>query len=99
MTNDRVLFRGMRVVADWPERLELAQLETTCFPLGIETPRIRYGDEGLDWGSADRPCHDCAAIKGEFHVPGCDMERCPSCRGQLFACGCVPWSDDDVLLL
>jgi hypothetical protein len=21
------------------------------------------------------------------HTPGCDVERCPKCRGQLTACG------------
>lgn len=34
-------------------------------------------------------CHDCAAVEGEFHHPGCDMERCPSCGDQFITCGCV----------
>lgn len=33
-------------------------------------------------------CHDCAANEGELHERGCDMERCPSCGGQLISCDC-----------
>lgn len=28
-------------------------------------------------------CHDCNARRGEYHHPGCDMERCPKCGLQL----------------
>jgi len=33
-------------------------------------------------------CHDCKVKEGELHVPGCDMERCPFCGGQLISCAC-----------
>jgi hypothetical protein len=33
-------------------------------------------------------CHDCGVRPGGFHHLGCDMERCPRCRGQLFCCDC-----------
>lgn len=33
-------------------------------------------------------CGDCGCAEGEFHSPGCDMERCPFCGGQLISCDC-----------
>ena len=33
-------------------------------------------------------CHDCGVREGELHQPGCDMERCPFCGGQLITCNC-----------
>ena len=40
-------------------------------------------------------CHACGIEnkKGNFHHPGCDMERCPKCKGQLISCGCN-WDED-----
>lgn len=32
-------------------------------------------------------CHDCNVKEGEIHEPGCDMETCPICGGQLISCG------------
>jgi hypothetical protein len=92
MAREHIEFRGVRVLADWPEQLRQAQLFTTVRPNGIEMPRVRYGDEADDWGADHGPCHDCAAIKGEFHGPGCDVERCPSCGGQIYGCDC-DWPD------
>ena len=34
-------------------------------------------------------CHDCGAVPGEFHKPGCDVARCPRCGGQEISCDCV----------
>jgi len=31
-------------------------------------------------------CHDCGAPEGYLHLPGCDMEECPICGGQLITC-------------
>lgn len=84
-----ILFRGRGVVPSWPDRLSEAQRQATVIIDGRVVPRIRYGSEGRGWGPASQPCHDCTAIRGEFHVLGCDVERCPSCRGQAFICGCA----------
>ncbi len=83
------IFRGTGVTPDWPAQLEAAQRETTVRIGGHVMSRIRWGKEGRDWASARIPCSDCAAIKGEFHVPGCDLECCPACRGQAISCGCA----------
>lgn len=34
-------------------------------------------------------CGDCGARAGFYHHPGCDMETCPECGGQLLGCECV----------
>lgn len=33
-------------------------------------------------------CGDCGVARDGQHHPGCDVQRCPSCRGQMMTCGC-----------
>lgn len=67
----------------------------TCNEVRIETvggsfAPIPYGSEAEDWGAASGArCHDCLVQPGGFHHPGCDVERCPSCGGQIIGCECV----------
>jgi hypothetical protein len=83
-----IVYRGRRVSVDWPEQVREAQAETTIALREEYFQRIRYGSEPEDWGAKVQPCGDCCVINGEFHVPGCDIERCPRCSGQLISCGC-----------
>lgn len=89
---DKIEFRGRQVPPDYPKRLAEAQKEIFYVMYGKEWPRIHYGEE-KSWlkynpNFADNPCHDCVAIKGEYHAPGCDGERCPKCGEQFISCGC-----------
>ncbi|MEO8752786.1 MAG: hypothetical protein ABI624_08905 [Casimicrobiaceae bacterium] len=94
MPPKQITYRGVAVIEGWPEKIRAAQSITTCYPNGVKMERVRYGFEGSDWGANDHPCHDCAVIKGEFHVPDCDAERCPNCGGQFGGCDC-DWPEEN----
>ena len=84
----QVVYNGVEMVEGWPERIQEAQAILTVSVAGTEYPRVRYGEEAEDWGADRGPCHDCAVLKGQQHVPSCDVERCPACGGQMIGCDC-----------
>ena len=84
---------------EWFDDYWRSQDEKTAMLSGKRYRRIRYGKELIRTDAPDDfkalwaevitlPCHDCGVIRGELHLDGCDMERCPRCGGQYFCCHC-----------
>jgi hypothetical protein len=94
VSTESEMFRGVPVVLGWPERIAKAQRLPYYRLNSTMVERVRYGSEAEDWGADRDACHDCAVVKGELHVPGCDVERCPVCGGQVFGCDCA-YDDSD----
>lgn len=97
---DFVEYNRTQVASFWPKMIEAAQRK----PASLVTrplDRIRFGEESW-WKSSQEkpptPCHDCAVLLGQYHVPGCDMEQCPACGGQQIGCGCrfEPMSEEEL---
>jgi len=67
----------------------MGELEKLTVVLGgRQYKRIKHGEYPHGPNQAGAPCHDCGVGAGEYHTPGCDVERCPRCHGQLITCPC-----------
>jgi hypothetical protein len=90
-----VIYNGVRMIEGWPEKIQEAQSHISVVIDGKAYARVRYGEEADDWGADKVACHDCRVIKGQIHVWGCDVERCPACAGQLISCDCNYEGDEE----
>ena len=88
MGKEFIVHNGVKMTEDWPAKIQAAQLLTHYTIAGQKYPRISFGDEGHPgWGQ--KPCLDCGVLKGQFHVPDCEYEKCPACgEGRAGGCQC-----------
>ncbi len=95
-----IVFRGREMHRKWARRLVAAQRVQVLVLDRVEVQRTPWGQEkwwGADYMEGLAPadfCRDCAAALGEQHGPGCVLEECPNCGGQLITCEC-DWDDSD----
>ena len=60
--------------------------------------RVLFPDKTWDFSvpyADSERCHDCNIAPGGFHHPGCCLERCPKCGGQLISCGCLDDEEEE----
>ena len=62
--------------------------KTVEYPDGTTMPVVPFTNDVYK-------CHDCGIANGGTHHPGCDVERCPKCGGQLISCGCLSTETDE----
>jgi len=82
------IVNGKEVVRGWGKALRISQANPTYLIDGKPFDRVPYGEEDPGEPPANPACRDCAAAPGQFHVPGCCLERCPRCGDQAIGCGC-----------
>jgi hypothetical protein len=84
---------------------DMAKVPVSCVPNPLQVngrpfELIRWGAETGSRAAFPRdivgPCDSCNTPRGGVHHPGCCIEQCPACRGQLFGCGCLDEVDDNV---
>jgi len=99
-----VYFNNLFMSRELKDEILQEQANTHITIDDVQYRRIRYGDleeyDNFDIGSTpyfNQPCHDCLVIKGQVHLLGCDMERCPKCGRQLLGDDCVDINEKGVV--
>ena len=76
-------------VCDWCKREMTTAASCSAAALHRGGQAIRMIPWGKERGWAARTrCGDCGVMRGGFHHPGCDIQRCPLCFGQMMSCDC-----------
>jgi hypothetical protein len=66
------------------DEIRAAQQHETYTIAGVPRERVRQGAAS----ATGEPCAECGVGPGQFHVPGCSLERCPACGEPVIACDC-----------
>lgn len=67
---------------------EMENANTCIYPyIGINGKVYHRDVSSFD---INKKCHDCGIVnkRGNVHHFGCDVERCPRCKGQIISCSC-----------
>lgn len=88
-----IVVNGQEVAEGWDRVLAEAQQDRTYSIDGEVFERIPFGEDYAAEASGLLSCRDCAAARGQLHVPICCCEQCPRCGGQAIGCNC-PHDDD-----
>lgn len=79
-----VTYRGKRLPSKLPFDIVVAQ-RYSMMRKSDGHDFTYFSRERYD-GELGSDCPDCGVNAGEFHTAFCDIERCPSCEGQLLMC-------------
>jgi hypothetical protein len=80
-------YNGSDMVSYWPPQIEKAQQES-FYQVSAVLERIPWGKEPHNKRKKLGACNDCGVLPGQYHVPSCDQEWCPSCNFQALGCDC-----------
>ncbi|WP_336774152.1 hypothetical protein [Paenibacillus sp. MMO-58] len=99
---DFIVYFSQEVHKKFPRNyIESRDITDYEFADGSVYPRIRFGEEINNGRKVEinrKRCSECLGEKGDYHVPGCDVEQCPRCLEQAIACDCVSEYDNEDLI-
>lgn len=90
-----IVVNGREVAEGWDRVLAEVQDQRTYSIAGEVLERIPFGEDYAGEASGLPSCRDCAAARGQLHVPVCCLEQCPGCGGQANSCDCVHDDQDE----
>lgn len=85
-----VTYQGERLVNTSPIKIVEAQQISHYRFRESDYARVSYGRKSAEPSVESIPpnCPDCGGLVAQLHVPGCHLETCPACGGQVLICEC-----------